>query len=421
RLESVFIDLRMDSVDQSPVPLLQHLSRRRGNRIPVIAIAERGYGREWAGLADSAVHGHLEAPIQASQVTKIAADRQVLHSFQAPPLPAHPRAVETSSISFRTYTSDMYAMLDQLVMMASHDVTLLLIGETGTGKSTIARMIHELSPRRNEMFLTVASGALPPDLIESELFGHVKGAFTSADRTKMGKFEAAHSGSLLLDEIDTLHPDQQAKLLRVIETGEFEPVGSNETIQSRTRLIVASNVDLHERMEQGEFRPDLYYRLNVLEFYIPPLRERPADVVPLTLSFVHEFCSQHNIQIRRIHPEFLIVLKRHTWPGNIRELKNHVRRAVLFCRTGELTPNDLALNLLKHDSDQPANGTMLGSTLSEKVARTEREILEEALKAHDSNRTATARALGISRVGLYKKMKKYGMIESRNGRKRSSK
>lgn len=410
---SVFVDLRLDVADQSPVPLLQKLSKRKTDRSRVIAIAENGYGREWAQLADQAVHAHLEPEVDRAALLRLAEEPRFVRSFETAPL-GTPRVIRSQSVTYRTYTPSMFAMIDQLVMMAGHDVTLLLIGETGTGKTTIARMIHELSPRRNETFMNVACGALPPDLIESELFGHVRGSFTSADRDKIGKFEAANAGSLLLDEIDALGPEQQAKLLRVIETGEFEQVGSNETRHSKTRLIVAANVDLKQLMERDEFRPDLYYRLNVLEFVIPPLRERPMDIVPLTLSFVQEFCAQHNVSIRRIHPDFLTVLKSYGWPGNIRELKNHVRRAVLFCQTGELTPQDLAMNLLQ-ESQQNAEAAKEepNGTLWEKVAKTEREILEEALKANDSNRTATARALGISRVGLYKKMKKYGMIKSR--------
>jgi DNA-binding NtrC family response regulator len=295
---------------------------------------------------------------------------------------------------------------------------LLLVGETGTGKTTIARLIHELSPRRQSKLLTVACGAIPRELIESELFGHVKGAFTSADRTKIGKFEAVKSGSLLLDEIDVLSPSQQAKLLRVIESGEFEAVGSNDTRVSEARLIVASNVDIRQLTERNEFRADLYYRLNTLEFHIPPLRNRPRDIVPLALDFVEEFCRTHEVRIRKVHPDFLACLKGYCWPGNVRELKNHIRRAVLFCDSDQLTPNNLAPHFAKTTAraDQPASADGIPvvepkGNLPGRVAACERMILEQTLQENNHSRTATARALGLSRGGLYKKMKRHRMID----------
>ena len=263
----------------------------------------------------------------------------------------------------------------------------------------------------------MACGALPMDLIESELFGHVKGAFTGAERTKVGRFEAAEGGTLLLDEIDVLGPKEQSKLLRVIETGEFEPVGSTETRKTDTRLVAASTVDLRTMMTKNAFRADLYYRLNVLEFLIPPLRKRTMDIVPLALDFIREFSETHNLPIHRIHPEFLELLTVYEWPGNIRELKNHMRRAVLFSTDGELTPKDLLVHNVhtpeKHASVSiaPALAPSLVKTLAEKVASTEQELLEQALQANNYKRTVTAQALGISRVGLYKKMKKYGMLD----------
>ena len=177
---------------------------------------------------------------------------------------------------FETKTPQLKTMLAKLEVAARHDVTILLIGETGSGKTFLSRLIHEVSPRKHQPFLTVACGALPAELIESELFGHVKGAFTSAHADKDGKFVAAGRGTILLDKIDVLGTEQQVKLLRVIETREFEPVGSNKTLKSQARLVVASNLDLQPLVEQGQFRPDLYYRLNMLKFEIPPLRQGAA-------------------------------------------------------------------------------------------------------------------------------------------------
>jgi DNA-binding NtrC family response regulator len=243
--------------------------------------------------------------------------------------------------SLVTFTPAMFEMIDELKVAARHSVTVLLIGETGCGKTFLARLIHELSDRRDERFCTVACGALPPDLIESELFGYVKGAFTGADRDREGKFAAAGRGTLLLDEIDVLPLDQQAKLLRVIETGEFEPVGSNDTHYSQARLIVASNYNLEDLVRAGRFRTDLYYRLNILNFRLPPLRERPWDIEYLARKFALDHSRAHGIPLRAIEPEFLAALRTYPWPGNVREMENVVRRAVLYCHRGVLTVQDL--------------------------------------------------------------------------------
>lgn len=326
-----------------------------------------------------------------------------------------PRVVKFGEFAYSTYCPHLFATLENLRRVASHDVTILLVGETGTGKTTLARLVHNLSSRCREPLLTVACGALPGELIESELFGHVRGSFTGAEVSKIGKFEAAGTGSLLLDEIDVLGLHQQARLLRVIESGEFEPVGSNETRVSQARLIAATNVDLNDLMDRSEFRSDLYYRLNVLEFSIPPLRKRPLDIIPLTLSFVDEFCASHDVVVRRVDPEFLECVRTYNWPGNVRELKNHIRRAVLFCENKELTPRDL--NPIIQSSRTVAQAAQGPDTLSEMVACSEQELIEQALRDHNFKRSSTAEALGISRVGLYKKMRKYGMLDLKASRR----
>lgn len=321
-----------------------------------------------------------------------------------------------------TFTPSMFEMFDELKVAAQHDVTVLLIGETGCGKTYLARMIHEMSPRAAERCLTVACGALPPDLIESELFGYVKGAFTGADTDKLGKFAAAERGTLLLDEIDVLAPDQQAKLLRVIETGEYEPVGSNDTHYGRARLIVASNIDLEELVRTNKFRMDLYYRLNTLSFYLPPLRERPWDIEYLARKFAIDHSRAHRIDLTHIDMEFIAALRQYRWPGNIRELENVVRRAVLYCRNGTLTVSDLPSALRPDRTEAPtdpalcvAAGKLNGHrrravTLEDRVDEIERRIIEESLERHNYRRTDTAKELGISRVTLYNKMKKFGML-----------
>ena len=372
------------------------------------------------------------------------------------------------SRSLITFTPEMFEMMDEVKVAAKHDVTVLLVGETGSGKTHLARLIHELSNRRDERFCTVACGALPSDLIESELFGYVKGAFTGADRDKEGKFAAAGTGTLLLDEIDVLSLDQQAKLLRVIETGEYEPVGSNDTEMSQARLIVASNYNLEDLVHKGTFRIDLYYRLNILKFRLLPLRERPWDIEYLARKFALDHSRTHDITLSNVDASFLDALRQYMWPGNIREMDNVIRRAVLYCQRGVLTVQDLPGNVRhvnpnKHGAvgdpavpfpsstphgslvgsgstamatnvsgihhlgrgdlsavgvsktlDSPDNESMVGGpakTLEARVDLIERRIIEDCLRRNNHRRKETAAELGISRVTLYNKMKKFGLME----------
>ncbi len=317
---------------------------------------------------------------------------------------------------FETNTVHLKRMLSDLEVAAAHDVTILLIGETGAGKTFLSSLIHEVSPRRNEPFLHVACGALPAELIESELFGHSKGAFTSAHADKEGKFVAAGQGTVLLDEIDVLGPEQQVKLLRVIETGEFEPVGSNQTIRSQARLVVASNLDLQPLVEQGRFRPDLYYRLNMLKFEIPPLRQRKPDIIPLAKIFIEKLARKHDVEISFIEDGLFDALVAYPWPGNVRELENVIQRAVIFCRDGRLTAAQLPSHILSgtagptnDPSISLSSGPSGSGSLENQISLTEKDIIEQALFKNNFSRTNTAKELGISRVTLYNKMKKYNM------------
>lgn len=336
--------------------------------------------------------------------------------------PAAAAAADPSLMAdrFRTRTPELRTMLKRLEVAARHNVTMLLIGETGSGKTHLASLIHDISPRANEPFLHVACGALPGELIESELFGHVKGAFTSAHADKDGKFLVAGNGTILLDEIDVLTPDQQVKLLRVIEKGEFEPVGSNRTLHVKARIIAASNLQLQPLVEQGRFRPDLYYRLNTLSFNIPPLRKRLPDIEPLARYFVHHHAAQLGIEVRAIADEFLESLMQYPWPGNVREMENAIRSAVIYSHDGNLTAECLPMHIVEGAAG-PANDPSVqaffagrkGESLENRIEFTEKDIIEQALLTNNFSRTNTARHLGISRVTLYNKMRKYGILPGR--------
>jgi transcriptional regulator with PAS, ATPase and Fis domain len=261
-----------------------------------------------------------------------------MHSPKPPERPQRPDHSLKEAIGqmLAVHTPSLAPLASRIALAATHDVTVLLTGETGVGKTFLARLLHDYSPRRDHPFLVVPCGALAVSLIESELFGHAKGAFTGAVRTKTGKFAAAGEGTLLLDEIDTLEPEQQAKLLHVLETGEYEQVGSTRVQLSHARVIAASNCDLLEAIRRRRFREDLYYRLNLMTFHLPPLRERKQDIGPLVQLMIQRFRAKFCKRDLRLHPETLAALEEYPWPGNIREVENVMQRAVLLCQGPEI-------------------------------------------------------------------------------------
>jgi DNA-binding NtrC family response regulator len=308
--------------------------------------------------------------------------------------------------------------VERVKRVAPRDATVLLTGETGTGKTRLARLIHELSGRRDQPFITVHCGALSASLMESELFGHVKGAFTGAVRDRAGKFTEVGRGTLLLDDIDALPLDLQAKLLRVVEEHVFEPVGSNRLLKMAARLIVASNRCLEQEVAGGRLRLDLYYRLNVVGFHSPPLRERPEVIPPLIDHFVRHFGERSALTLRGVAPAAVRVMQQYAWPGNIRELRNVIERAVALCATNEIQLVDLPEAIqsgVARESDvivdvqRQTLAEGLG-TLAKTREEAEAQHIAEALERHKNNRKHVAAELGISRMTLYKKLHRYGLM-----------
>jgi transcriptional regulator with PAS, ATPase and Fis domain len=330
--------------------------------------------------------------------------------------PRSPRAETVEDVIARrlqNQTPSLLPLVERLALAALHDVTVLLTGETGTGKTYLARLMHDCSARQRDPFLTVPCGALPANLVEAAFFGHVKGAFTGADRDKIGKFEAAGNGTILLDEIDTLGLEQQAGLLRVIETGEFEPIGSNETRRCQARIIVASNWDIEAAVQNGKFRQDLYYRLNVMSFHLPPLRERVQDIGPLVRGMAARYNAKFRKDLFDISSRALDALEMYPWPGNIRQMENIMQQAVLMSSGAELLFEHLPQQVRDYQpATRPgaiANGQ---ENLFHSRETNERNVILRALDKNGYSRARAATSLGISRVTLYKKMKKYGLMQT---------
>nr|WP_240490212.1 sigma-54 dependent transcriptional regulator [Planctopirus hydrillae] len=311
----------------------------------------------------------------------------------------------------------MLKMYDIIESVADTRTTVLVLGESGTGKTLTARAIHQLSNRRDKPFVEVACGALPDTLLESELFGHVAGAFTGASHDRAGKFLQANGGTLFLDEIATASPSLQVKLLRVLQDREFEAVGGNKTHKVDVRLILATNVDLEEAVAKGEFRQDLYYRINVVTLTQPSLRERISDIPLLAEHYLKEFVSQTGKNVTGFSEQALSAMARYRWPGNVRELVNVVERAVVLCKGSVIGLQDLPENMRR---DEPAallgvvTNVSAGSSLKTALASPEKQLIIDALESHGWNRQLTAEALGINRTTLYKKMKKFGISFERH-------
>ena len=307
----------------------------------------------------------------------------------------------------------MHAIFKTVQAVADTRTTVLITGESGTGKTLLARALHQLSDRKSGPFVEVNCGALPENLLESELFGHVKGSFTGAVRDKVGKFEAACGGTIFLDEIGTSTPAFQIKLLRVLQDRQIERVGDTKTVSVDVRIVLATNKNLEQAVQDGEFREDLFYRINVVSVEMPPLRQRPLDIQPLAEHFLHRFAQEHGRSAERFTDAAIAALIQAPWPGNVRQLENAIERAVVLCHGPVIDCSDLPVTMVASSGavGMPAMTPDVGppGPLKEALLEPEKRIIERALAFCDGNRERAAAILGINRSTLFHKLKKLGI------------
>jgi len=413
-LALIIIHLPGSDSEETVVRLLQHLQSLQ-KAIPVIVILDIERPRESFTLTRLGSHclsRPLDLPSLAMRIDVLTSQiRFELSSRLEAKINAQSVECLGDGDTFLYHPAEMGKTMERVKIVAPQDISILLTGETGTGKTRLAKLIHDLSNRKAEPFLVVNCGALSAHLIESEMFGHMRGAFTGADREHTGKFAEVGRGTLLLDEIDSLPLASQVKLLRAVEERIFEPVGSNKSLQMKARLIAASNKSLETEVQAGRFRSDLYYRLNVVAFHMPALRERTAVIRPLADKFIREFAVRNSRKVSGLSPDSLAAMERYAWPGNIRELRNVIEGAAAFCPGALIRLEDLPAKVVSRPETASASAESDSKpTLAETKEEAEMERILKALESTSGNRLRAAQELGISRVSLYKKLRKYGLL-----------
>jgi len=312
-------------------------------------------------------------------------------------------------------TQKMVELCQLMQKVAGSDASVLLNGETGTGKELFARAIHMLSPRKERSFVAINCAAIPRELLENELFGSEKGAFTGAHARKMGKFEIADGGTIFLDEIGDMDFALQAKLLRVLQQKNFERLGGTKTVDVDVRVIAATNMELQEQIQQKQFREDLYYRLSVFPLSIPPLRDRIDDVAELSSHFIAKYCRDMSKPLKKLSKDAVGLLEKYHWPGNVRELENTIERAVILAEGKKITPDHLAIRLRRTDEIRLREGAGLKEIGAAAQGRAERSAIIRVLKEVRGNKRKAARVLKIDYTTLFDKLKKYSIDKDLNG------
>jgi len=396
-LNSQPVDLLISDVRMPGLSGLETLRRARQQHSALLVLLVTAYAdiREAVGAMRDGALSYLPKPIDLDELLQCV--REATGQPRGRPLPQSLPALPPDVVAA---SPQMQALLRDAALVAASDTRVLITGESGVGKEVVADLIHAWSRRATGPMIKVNCAAIPETLLESELFGHEKGAFTGATRQRIGRFEQARGGTIFLDEIGDMALPLQAKLLRVIQDGRFQRVGSNLDIHSDARIVASTNRDLETAVQQGRFREDLYYRLNVVELHVPPLRERPEDILPLANHFLRQFTGGR----ARFAPSVVAILQQYPWPGNVREVRNVMERAALLCRGELVLPDHLPARVLQAVENRPEAPT---STELLRLEEVERQKILETLRRCGFNRTETARALGISRRTLVYKLQRY--------------
>jgi DNA-binding NtrC family response regulator len=403
----VILDVRMPDI--TGIDVLRKI-RRRNREIIVIIITAYGSVENALKACRLGADDYLTKPFSREQLLFVIEKANRFRKLQTENIELQQELVDKHKFgNFIARSAQMEELIKMAAQGAGSDATILIHGASGTGKEVLARAIHYNSPRKDKPFITVNCPSIPDNLLESELFGHVKGAFTGAIESRKGKFERADGGTIFLDEIGDLHEDLQAKLLRVLQEMEFEPVGGSKSISVDVRVIAATNKNIEELMKSGKFRDDLYYRLSVFPLTIPPLREHKEDIPHFVDLFIQRYGKgeQHEID-----PEVIQVLQEYHWPGNVRELENSIERALILSTNKKITLDHLPPYLLKKEEVEKVkeeNDDPLTDRNDLTLETIERNVVSEALRRSEGNRSHAARLLKIPRHVLLYRMKKLGL------------
>jgi two-component system nitrogen regulation response regulator NtrX len=403
----VFLDIKMPQMDGLEV--LKRL-RSQDESLPVVVLSGHGTVKTAVEATKLGAFDFVEKPPESERILLVA--RNALGQ----------KKLSDENRRLKLSFDERYTMVGQSAALekvweavrraAPTNATVLIRGESGAGKELVARAIHRNSNRRDEAFVQVNCAALPEELIESELFGHEKGSFTGATERQIGKFELAHEGTIFLDEVGDMSARTQAKVLRVLQEGEVERIGSQKTIRVDVRVIAATNKNLEEAIEKGDFREDLFFRLSVIPVRVPPLRERSEDLPLLVEHFVRQFCAENNFRAKAFAADTVDALRRHAWRGNVRELKNVVERLLIMVEGDQILPEHLAEVLRPGAEPGNAGGA---ATLRDFKETAERAFLVQKLRESNWNISATAAAIGTPRSNLYKKLEQYVISQERDG------